>query len=99
MRKSSAEPGHLKPADRAADDFVKFFTNRACLPSLLWLEKAPAIPAGYACHPHGPPCRLSHPTSLLFAVLANVHSYASELFGRSSVFGFLTNSVLVALVV
>ncbi|HBJ88098.1 MAG TPA: ATP synthase F0 subunit A [Verrucomicrobiales bacterium] len=32
-------------------------------------------------------------------VLANVHSYASELFAKSSVLGFFTNSVLVALVV
>jgi F-type H+-transporting ATPase subunit a len=32
-------------------------------------------------------------------VLANVHSYASELFGKDSVLGFFTNSVLVALVV
>jgi F-type H+-transporting ATPase subunit a len=35
----------------------------------------------------------------LSPVLANVHSYASGLFGESSVLGFLTNSVLVALVV
>jgi F-type H+-transporting ATPase subunit a len=32
-------------------------------------------------------------------VLANVHSYASELFAKDSVLGFFTNSVLVALVV
>jgi F-type H+-transporting ATPase subunit a len=32
-------------------------------------------------------------------VLANVHSYASELFEKDSVLGFFTNSVLVALVV
>ena len=35
----------------------------------------------------------------LSPVLANVHSYASGLFGESSTLGFLTNSVLVALIV
>ncbi len=32
-------------------------------------------------------------------LLANVHSYASDLFGKTSVLAFLTNSVLVALIV
>jgi F-type H+-transporting ATPase subunit a len=42
----------------------------------------------------------STPQSYSFSpVLANVHSYASELFEKDSVLGFFTNSVLVALVV
>jgi hypothetical protein len=73
-------------------DFVKFFTNRACSPPLVLLEKLPAIPnRRYALSSPTDPIHMSIFTlqSHSFSpVLANVHSYASELFAKDSVLGF-----------